>query len=343
MKGGNTMRVVVRLAALSVFLIFSALLYDRWQMRDTLDTLPALDPMPHTEALVAEGHFAEAEAYLGYFIEHNSSAITPQARERFQAIHARRQSWEYRAKSLVEGAVTGESDEVEGMIGAGVADLFVVGDIRDAVIQGRHWLNGEEVDQVIVALSSLGIVATAATIGTAGGAGGVKGSVSLLKQMRKAKLIPAWLIKALARLPRAADVQRVSNALLEPITALYRHSGLIATRQFLRTSKSLDELKRMRFFAKTFKRESAVLLRIDPSAIRLAEHFPSRTITRASLHGKPAFKQLARKVKYMTRVGKIVSKQWRKWIQVIPLWGLLGVWMVSLYVLLPTFRRRSRA
>jgi hypothetical protein len=336
-------RLSLRLIALLAFLLSTTLLYDRWQMRDAFDSLTPIDPLPHAKQLIEKDRFAEAEAYLRYFVDHNSSGVTPQARELLQAIHTKRQSWQYRAKTLVNGAINGNSDEIEGMIGAGVADLFVVGDIRDAVIEGNHWIHGEEVDEVIVALSSLGIAATAATIGTAGGAGGVKGSISLLKQMRKGKLIPAWLIKALARLPRAADIKRESNTLLEPITTLYRQSGLVATREFLRTSKSLDELKQMRFFAKTFKRESAVLLRIDPASLRLAEHFPARTITRASLYGKPAFKELARRVKYMARVSKIVSKQWQGWIRMIPLWGVIGMWLVALYMLLPQFRRRGRA
>ena len=333
----------IRLIALLVLLTSSAVLYDRWQTRERLGTLPLIDPLPHAEALIAQKRFAEAEAYLGYFVEHNSSAVSPQAREILDAIHLKRASWGYRAKALFDGAWTGESDEVEGMIGAGVADVFVVGDIRDAVIEGKHWFDGEEVDEVVVALSTLGIAATAATIGTAGGAAGVKGSISLLKQMRKGKLLPSWLVKALVRLPRATDIKRQSNALIEPIAALYRHSGLVATRTFLRTSKSLDELKQMRFFAKTFTRNSAVLLRIDPAALRLAKHFPPQTITRASLYGKPGFRQLARRLKYTARVTKIISKQWQGWLRVVPLWLVIGVWGASLWFVLPRIGRPRRA
>lgn len=332
------MRWMIRLIALLMFLASSAVLYDRWEMRDRLATVPPIDPMPHTQELIAAERFAEAEAYLGYFVEHNSTAVTPQAREMLQAIHRKRQSWQHRARALMDGAINGNSDETLGMIGAGVADLFVVGDIRDMVIEGRHWLAGEKVDDVVLALSSLGIAATAATIGTAGGAGGVKGSLSLLKQMRKGKLLPVWFIKALTRLPRAADIKRESNALLEPITTLYREGGWLATREILRSSQNLKDLKRMQFFAKTFKRESAVLLRIDPQAVRLAEHFPARTITRASLFGKAGFKQLARQLKYLSRVSKIISKQWQGWLRALPLWLVIGVWGVSLFFVLPRIR-----
>ncbi len=329
----------LRLILLSAFLLSSLLLYDRWQMRDAFDGMAPIDPLPRAQELVQKDHLSEAEEWLTYFVEHNSSAVTPQTQELLDAIRHRRQSWDYRARTLLKGAIEGQSDEIEGMVGAGIADLFVVGDIRDALIEGKHWLAGEEVDEVMLTLSSLGIAATAATIGSAGGAGGIKGSVSLLKQMRKGRLLPPWFLKALARLPRATDLKQASNTLLEPIATLYRHSGLTATRQMLRSSRNLNDLRQMAFFTKTFKKESAVLLRIDPAALRLAEHFPPKTITRASLYGKPGFKQLARRAKYTARITKIVSKQWLMWLRRIPLWLIAGVWGVSLAGLLFSFRR----
>ncbi len=336
------MRWLVRLIALLVLLTTTLLLIDRWQMRDRFDTLTPLDPLPHTQELIAHNHWAEAETYLGYFIEHNSTAITPQARELLSAIHAKRQSWEYKAKALLNGAVTGKGDELAGMIGAGVADLFVVGDLRDLVIEGNHWLNGEEVDEVILALSSLGVAATAATISTAGGAGGIKGSLSLLKSMRRGRLLPAWLLKALARLPGTSDTRRAANTLMEPIADLYHSSGFLGARAILTRSKSLKELEKMRFFAKRFGRESAVLLRIDPTALRLAEHLPARTITRASLYGKPGFKVLARRVAYTARLSKYISKHYQQLLRMVPLWLLMVMWGGALVTLLAAFRRRRQ-
>ncbi len=336
------MRWLVRLIALLVLLTTTLLLIDRWQMRDRFDTLTPLDPLPHTQELIAQNDWAEAERYLGYFVEHNSTAVTPQARELLSAIHAKRQSWEYKAKALLNGAVTGEGEELEGMIGAGVADLFVVGDLRDLVIEGNHWLNGEKVDEVILALSSLGVAATAATITTAGGVGGIKGSLSLLKNMHRGRLLPAWLLKALARLPGTPDTRRAAKALMEPIADLYHSSGFLGARAILTRSKSLKELEKMRFFAKRFGRESAVLLRIDPTAMRLAEHLPARTITRASLYGKPGFRVLARRVAYTARLSKYISKHYQQLLRMVPLWLLLVGWVGALVSLLVFFRRRRR-
>ena len=325
----------IRLVALLVLGVVAVLLYDRWQMREDFGLLRPLDPMPQTRKLIDAGRLAEAEAYLGYFIEHNSTAITPRSRALLDDLRAKRRSWDYRLEKLVEGAIEGKSDEIEGMVGAGVADLFVVGDIRDAVIEGAHWLEGEEVDEVILALSSLGIAATAATITTVGGTGGLKGSLSLLKQMHKAKHLPDWLVKALLRLPRAADIRQETRALLTPIMTLYREGGWQAARDIIRRSRSLGDLQKLTPFVRTFGRESAVLLRIDPAAARLAEHWPARTITRASLYGQAGFERLARRLAYAARVSKYVSKQWQIWLRTIPVWMLILIGAGALYFVLP--------
>ena len=195
-------------------------------------------------------------------------------------------------------------------------------------------------DPVILTLSSLGVAATAATISTAGGAGGIKGTISLLKNMRRGRLLPAWFLKALARLPKASDTRRAANALMEPVADLYRSSGFLGARAILSSSTSLKELEKMRFFAKRFGREGAVLLRIDRSALRLAEHVPARTITRASLYGQPGFKALAKRVKYTARISKYVSKEYQQWLRMIPLWLLVSIWIGALVALGLLFRRR---
>jgi len=323
------MRWLIRLIALLLFVTASAVLYDRWQIDEDWSDLTPTDPLPHTQQLIHANRFAEAEAYLGYFVDHNSSMITSEGRELLHTLHAKRQSWTYKAKAVLDGALSGHGDDMEGMIGAGVADLFVVGDIRDLVIEGSHWMDGEEVDEVIVALSSLGVAASAATVSTAGGAGGIKGSLSLLKSMRKGRLLPAWFLRALSRLPRASSLQKEASALLDPIVDLYHASGYLGARTILAGSKSLKDLETMRFFAKRFGKESAVLLHIDPSAVRLAERFSARTVTRASLYGQPGFKRLAHRLKYTTRVSKYLSKHWQTLLRSIPLWVVWLVWGVS--------------
>lgn len=60
------------------------------------------------------------------------------------------------------GAITGQGSDLESAVGAIGADLFIVGDVRDLLIQGSKLIVDGEVDPVITALSGLGVVTTIA-------------------------------------------------------------------------------------------------------------------------------------------------------------------------------------
>src|SRR5262252_5813004 len=47
-----------------------------------------------------------------------------------------------------------------GLEGAAAADMFIVGDVRDLLIQGSRYVMDGEADEVIVLLSSVGVATT---------------------------------------------------------------------------------------------------------------------------------------------------------------------------------------
>ena len=47
-------------------------------------------------------------------------------------------------ESFAQGLVTGEPKDAAGLAGTMSGDLFVFGDIRDAVREGTRWANGEQ-------------------------------------------------------------------------------------------------------------------------------------------------------------------------------------------------------
>ncbi len=69
----------------------------------------------------------------------------------------KRGSLEYRGEKILEGIFEGKSDEDIGKISAIVSDFFIIGDIRDLVIEGSNYINDRDVDKIIVALSTLGV------------------------------------------------------------------------------------------------------------------------------------------------------------------------------------------
>ena len=71
-------------------------------------------------------------------------------------------------ETFMRGLIIGEPDDLVGLAGTAVGDLFVFGDIRDAVREGSRLATGQEVDQLILGLSCVGLAVTAGTYATVG-------------------------------------------------------------------------------------------------------------------------------------------------------------------------------
>src|SRR6201999_3910136 len=98
---------------------------------------------------------------------------------------AEENSASYVAKRFATGLVTGTADDVASLSGTVAGDLFVFGDIRDAVREGKHLAMGEETDRLVLGLAAAGLAVTAATYVSAGGATPVRAGLSLVKDARK--------------------------------------------------------------------------------------------------------------------------------------------------------------
>ncbi len=77
------------------------------------------------------------------------------------------------AESFARGLITGEPDDMVGLAGTALGDLFVFGDIRDAVREGSRYVSGGPADELVLGLACVGIAITAGTYATLrrGGAG----------------------------------------------------------------------------------------------------------------------------------------------------------------------------
>ncbi len=89
------------------------------------------------------------------------------------------------AKRFATGLVTGQADDVASLSGTVAGDLFVFGDIRDAVREGKHLVMGEETDRLVLGLATAGLAVTAATYVSAGTATPVRAGLTLVKDARK--------------------------------------------------------------------------------------------------------------------------------------------------------------
>lgn len=99
-----------------------------------------------------------------------------------------------RIKDVGLGAISGRGESIEGLIGAIATDFFIVGDVRDLVIQsGRYVLDGEA-DPLILILSGVGIATTIAPE--------VDWIPSVLKAARKAGAITKGLGEEIIKLAK---------------------------------------------------------------------------------------------------------------------------------------------
>jgi len=81
--------------------------------------------------------------------------------------------------------VTGNADDVASLSGTVAGDLFVFGDIRDVVREGKHLAMGEDTDHLVLGLATAGLAVTAATYVSVGGAVPLRAGLTMVKDARK--------------------------------------------------------------------------------------------------------------------------------------------------------------
>jgi hypothetical protein len=141
-------------------------------------------------------------------------ALDPAQVARVDAAVANDASTGHAIGSFTQGLVTGEPKDAAGLAGTFTGDLFVLGDIRDAVREGARWARGEDVDRLILGLACVGIAVTAATYLTTGVATPVRAGVSLAKAARRSGRLSADLAASIGRSLRATvDWPKLRGAL----------------------------------------------------------------------------------------------------------------------------------
>jgi len=126
------------------------------------------------------------------------------------------------AKRFATGLLTGTADDVASLSGTVAGDLFVFGDIRDAVREGKHLAMGEETDRLVLGLATAGLAVTAITYVSVGGAVPVRAGLTLVKDARKVgrlgEGLAAWAGRSAREVVDAPMLQQAvaSGSVLRP-------------------------------------------------------------------------------------------------------------------------------
>jgi hypothetical protein len=117
------------------------------------------------------------------------------------------------AKRFASGLVTGNADDVASLSGTVAGDLFVFGDIRDVVREGKHLAMGEDTDHLVLGLATAGLAVTAATYVSVGGVAPVRAGLTLVKDARKVGRLGEGLTEWAGRSARGiVDTPLLQNA-----------------------------------------------------------------------------------------------------------------------------------
>ena len=126
---------------------------------------------------------------------------------------AEQNSTSHFAKRFATGLVTGNADDVASLSGTIAGDLFVFGDIRDVVREGKHLAMGEDTDRLILGLATAGLAVTAATYISVGGVAPVRAGLTLVKDARKVGRLGEGLTQWAGRSARQiVDAPMLQNA-----------------------------------------------------------------------------------------------------------------------------------
>src|SRR5438067_2435761 len=102
-------------------------------------------------------------------------------------------------ESFARGFVTGEPKDSVGLAGTAVGELFVFGDLRDAVREGARFASGQQGDELILGLACVGLAVTAGTYATAGLSAPVRAGLTVIKAARRNGAIGGRMAAAINR------------------------------------------------------------------------------------------------------------------------------------------------
>src|SRR6185437_847323 len=131
------------------------------------------------------------------------------------------------AENFALGFVSGEPNDAASLAGTTVGDLFVFGNVRDAVRESARLVSGEKADTLVLGLACVGLAITAGTYATLGGGTPARVGVSVAKAARKTGKLGEGLARYIGRsLREAVDWDRLKKAIVgasisEPALAIH--------------------------------------------------------------------------------------------------------------------------
>jgi hypothetical protein len=150
------------------------------------------------EAALAAGDVDLAVSFRDLARDRNV-AVDPALADQVESAKTAAASAGHAVGSFAQGFVTGEPADMAGLAGTAVGDLFVFGDIRDALREGTRLATGQPTDELILGLACTGLAITAGTYATAGAGAPVRLGLSVAKAARATGRMSAHMAEWVGR------------------------------------------------------------------------------------------------------------------------------------------------
>ncbi len=205
--------------------------------RMQLAALPDFDYLAETRALRAQGRYGEAVMVAQTGLE--SQPANAELKSELDSTIAERDGWLLKAKRFGMGALSGRGDSLESLIGAVAADFFVVGDLRDLVVEGSKQMIDGDSDELVLTLSLVGIVTTVAPE--------IDWAPSILKAAKRAGHMTEAMMDSLKKIIRSGDKPQLAHV-CEDVAGIAKKASPGAAMRVLKLTDSPEDLARVARF-----------------------------------------------------------------------------------------------
>ena len=268
-----------------------------------IDALPDYDYIAEIEQLIAEKKYGEAKI-LAEDVMNLHLPCSKRAGELL--IYADNQSkkvWT-RICKVSRGFTRGKPDSSIEEVGGSIAsDMVMYGDIRDLVYQGYYKLTGRETDNVVIALSSIGLATEFVDF--------ADWAPAALKAIKKTgamtKSLGDYIIAMCRKIIKTRKIDAPAKAFFSNTKSLLDSAGFIRTRNIFRNVKHADELAVIQKSARN-----------NPSLTHVvAKHSGAQTADVLKNSSPEFMKKIARKGRMAVRFMKTFHKH-KKFVRMIP-------------------------
>ncbi len=208
--------------------------------RQQLAAMDNFDYVKEVRTLREKGRLAEALLVGREGIEHLRGEELAKLADELRKAEDEQSSVIGKLRRAGVGAITGQGSDLESAVGAIGADLFIVGDVRDLLIQGSKLIVDGEVDPVITALSGLGVVTTIAPE--------IDVAAAILKIARKTGTLGKSLSQKVVKLARERAVEPLKE-LAASASTLAGKLGPASAVRLLRLADEPSDIAHMARFA----------------------------------------------------------------------------------------------